>query len=150
MSYKFSIISGILILIFSCNNPTKKPGDAPTSIKENPLNCYSYIKNNDTIILKTINVNGSMTGTLVYHYYQKDKNRGTIQGQMKGELLIADYSFASEGTQSVRQIVFKKKGDTFIEGFGEIEDINGKTTFKNIDSLDFNHSIILNEIPCND
>ncbi len=49
---------------------------------------------------------------------------------MTGELLIADYSYNSEGIQSVRQIAFKKTGKTFIEGYGETETKNGKTIFK--------------------
>ena len=106
------------------------------------------LNNHDTVILKTIDVNGIITGTLVYNLYEKDKNRGTIQGKMKGDLLIADYSFTSEGTFSVRQVVFKKSDTTFIEGYGDIEDKNGKTIFKNTDSLDFTNSIILNEYDC--
>jgi hypothetical protein len=95
-----------------------------------------------------VSVDGFINGTLVYNYFEKDKNKGTLQGRMKGELLIADYTFASEGVESVRQVVFKQHGDTFTEGYGEVQVINGKSSFKNLDSLDFGHSFILRKIDC--
>jgi hypothetical protein len=148
MTLKYLILLWPIGLLISCNNQPQESKVSIPSSKTSPLNCYKYINSNDTIILKTIYINGFVTGTLVYNLYQKDKNMGTIQGQMKGELLIADYSFISEGVQSVRQVAFKKHGKTFIEGYGETEYKKGKTTFKNIDSLDFNHSIVLSGIDC--
>ena len=132
----------------SCGSQPQESKENIPSTNASPLVCYRYIDKADTIILKTIYVNGFVTGTLVYNLYQKDKYSGTIQGQMKGELLIADFSFFSEGVKSVRQVAFKKKGKNFIEGYGETEDKNGKTTFKNIDSLNFTHSIVLREVDC--
>ena len=99
-------------------------------------------------MLKTISVNGYITGTLVYNFYEKDKNKGTIQGKMTGDLLVADYTFNAEGMESVRQVAFKKTGTAFIEGYGDIKTINDKAIFKNIDSLDFSHSPVLSEIDC--
>ena len=148
MTFKLSFFLGIISLFFSCNNHHQESTINKPVTKPGQLNCYRYVNNRDTVILRTTSVNGSITGTLVYNFYEKDKNKGTIQGQMKSELLIADYTYYSEGVQSVRQIAFKKNGKTFIEGYGEPETKNGKTIFKNIDSLDFNHSIILNEIDC--
>ena len=139
----------ILVSVSSCtdNQPQELAGNK-ASTKNNVLNCYRYTHNNDTVTLKTVLANSVVTGTLIYDFFQKDKSWGTIQGQMKDRLLIADYTFMSEGIQSVRQIVFKLDGNTFIEGYGETENTDQKTTFKNIDSLDFNHSIVLSKIAC--
>jgi hypothetical protein len=112
------------------------------------MNCYRYIHNRDTVLLNTIYINGSVTGTLVYNFYEKDKNKGTIQGKMTGDILFADYSFSSEGIQSVRPITFRKIGENFIEGYGETENTNGKTFFKDPDSLNFAHSIVLKPYDC--
>lgn len=102
----------------------------------------------DTVTLKTILIGKNITGTLVFNLYEKDINKGTIQGYMKDSLLIADYSFISEGISSVRQVVFKKTADGFKEGLGDIIDINGKIRFKNAASLNFDNSIILHEVDC--
>ena len=73
---------------------------------------------------------------------------GTIQGTMRGDILVADYTFNSEGTKSVRQVAFKKVGTTYVEGYGEAVDENGVMKFKDITSLNFGSSIVLQETAC--
>jgi len=127
----------------SCNsqkNDADKTASQQVSTKEaSPINCYSYATATDTIILKVIHVGSSITGTLVYSLKEKDKNKGTIQGNMRGDLLVADYTFMSEGIQSTRQVAFKKEGNSFVEGYGD---------FKNLNSLNFNTSMKLIEVAC--
>jgi hypothetical protein len=141
-----------LALLASCNSPennTEKPGTGKAdSKKPSLLNCYRYATESDTIILKAIHVGKSITGILVYKFKEKDKNQGTIQGAMRGNILLADYTFMSEGIQSVRQVAFKLEGNTFTEGYGDSYDRNGKMIFKNVDSLFFSSSIKLTEVAC--
>lgn len=92
--------------------------------------------------------NGLVTGTLMYNFYEKDKNTGTIEGKIDGDILFADYTFNSEGVKSVRPVAFKVTGNQFIEGYGETEENNGKMSFKNKDSLNFDHSITLAPFDC--
>jgi len=138
----------IYFLIFatffsSCNQ--QKEGTDKTSLqpvdtkKPSPINCYSYATATDTITLKVIHIGNSITGTLVYNLKEKDKNKGTIQGNMRGDILVADYAFMSEGIQSTRQVAFKMEGNSFVEGYGD---------FKNLDSLKFNTSMKLAEVTC--
>ena len=84
----------------------------------------------------------------MYNLNGKDKNIGTIQGGMKGDILIADYNFQSEGSWSTRQVAFKKLDDKFIEGYGDIISTDKKTVFRNTDSLHFNENLKLMEIDC--
>ena len=149
MSYKFlTVLICFLMVACDSNNAPKNSIDSKTANNTDPLTCYRYVGNKDTISLKTVNVNGSITGTLIYKLYEKDKNAGTIQGKMKGDLLIADYSFMAEGMNSTRQVVFKRNGNDFVEGYGEIEEKDNKVVFKNVDSLDFNNSIVLKITDC--
>jgi hypothetical protein len=148
MNLKPVFLLAIACIVFSCNNQRQQSATNEKPGESNLLNCYQYINNNDTIILKTVNVKGFITGTLVYNLYEKDKNKGTIQGSMKGDVLIADYTFFSEGMKSVRQVAFKKIGSNFIEGYGDVEDKNGKMIFKNPDSLTFSKSVILRPFDC--
>ena len=85
---------------------------------------------------------------LAARLFEKDKNTGTIQGNMQDSLLVADYTFMSEGTTSVRQVAFKKTANGFVEGYGDVEDKDGKMIFKNVDSLTFNNTSVLTEIDC--
>lgn len=99
-------------------------------------------------MLKTKLVNGTITGELAYNFYQKDKNAGTIHGNMKNDILLAYYTFRSEGVESIRQVAFKKMGANFIEGYGDAETRDGRSTFRNIGSLDFTAGIILKPYDC--
>lgn len=149
MILKLSFLLVIVNLLVSCNNQSReevKPDIPATELSIS--NCYRYTNNKDTVLLKTTNVNDVITGTLSYNYYEKDKSNGKIEGEMKGELLLADYSFFSEGVQSVRQVAFKKAGNNFMEGYGELEIRNGKIFLKNTDSLNFDISILLSKVEC--
>jgi hypothetical protein len=148
MHIKNLIIISIIILFSACNDDKKVVDKKDAITKTDVLACYQYIKNKDTVVLKTINVNGFITGTLEYILFEKDKNQGTIQGQMKGDILVADYTFMSEGIQSVRQVAFKKMGSAFVEGYGDIENKDGKDYFKNIDSLKYQESMQLTAFEC--
>lgn len=142
----------LLGLLASCKlqpKETEKQTDPQTNTKaDSAINCYQYATQSDTVTLKLIHIGENITGTLVYQLKEKDSNKGTIQGVMRGDVLLADYTFMSEGTQSVRQVAFKQNGNTFIEGYGESVDENGVMKFKNADSLNFNSSIKLQEIQC--
>ncbi len=135
------------LFLFACNNPEKNPADnaGPAT---SPTSCYRYINNKDTVTLKLITVGENMTGILVYNFFEKDRNEGTIQGFIKNGILLVNYNFRSEGMYSQRQVAFKKTGDNYTEGFGEMEMIEEKMRFANTDSLDFSKGIVLKPFDC--
>lgn len=112
--------------------------------------CYRAILKKDTISLSLNIKNGQFSsGNLSYDFYEKDKNTGTIVGEIKGDTLYADYTFTSEGVSSVRQVAFLKKGNTYVEGFGDVIDDNkGKVTFKDKKQLKFDGNIVLSKVDC--
>ncbi len=143
----------IAISLFVACNTKVKDTEKDTAQQANtatppPINCYAYTSPNDTITLKVIHVGSTITGTLVYHFKEKDKNMGTIQGAIKNNTLIADYTFMSEGITSVRQVAFKLQNNVFIEGYGEMVNQDNKSIFKNLDALNFDSSMQLTEIAC--
>ena len=148
MNLKFTFFFGAISLLIACANQQQETKTSKLPTETSLTNCYRYINNKDTVLLNTTYVNGFISGTLVYNFYEKDKNKGTIQGKMTGDILFADYSFNSEGVQSIRPLAFKKIGGNFVEGFGETINTNGKAFFKNKDSLNFNHSIVLKPFDC--
>lgn len=148
------VISILLIgsILTSCNGQEKNTDKTSPKNEDNKqsssMNCYRYATEADTITLKVVQIGNNITGTLVYNLKEKDKNKGTIQGSMKGNILIADYTFQSEGIQSTRQIAFKLTDHFFMEGYGESYTKNGNVYFTNTDSLTFNGSMKLAEIAC--
>lgn len=126
---------------------------APEKITvEEPVSeeCYSAIIKKDTISMSvTIHQDKSVTGKLDYNFYEKDKNEGTLVGELKGDTLLADYTFMSEGMSSVRQVAFLKKGNTYVEGFGDVVDDNkGKVTFKDVKQLKFDGKVVMKKVDC--
>ena len=110
--------------------------------------CYVAILGQDSLLLRVERMSDDVTGDLSYNFYEKDDNSGTFQGRMHGDTLLADYTFMSEGTESVREVAFLKKGEGFVEGYGEVEDRNGKMVFKNTATLDFGSGTAFTKVPC--
>jgi len=90
----------------------------------------------------------AVKGDLTYNFFEKDDNRGTLDGTMHGDTLFADYKFKSEGMTSEREVAFLRRGDTMVEGFGEIKQESGKSTFKNRKRLNFESNLILTRSDC--
>ena len=106
------------------------------------------MKGKDTVMLTVEKFPNVVTGRLTYKIYQKDSNKGDFEGVMKGDTLIADYKFMSEGKESVRHIAFLIKDSVATEGYADMEEKEGKMVFKIISKLDFSKGMKLQQIAC--
>ncbi|MFT3702137.1 MAG: hypothetical protein QM802_07195 [Agriterribacter sp.] len=142
----------ILAILLSCNSQDKNKASfdskQSTSQQSSLLNCYRYASESDTINLKLVHVGKSITGILVYRLKDKENINGTIQGSMREDVLVANYSILTEGIKSIKQVAFRLEGNAFVEGHGDSFDQDGKQVFKNLDSLTYSSSVKLIEIPC--
>lgn len=146
----------IFISILSCNNENKESATADTDTLKEPemkimiptSGCYEGVSGKDSFFLKTEIFPNVVTGTLDYNFYEKDDNKGEIDGVLKGDTLFANYSFMSEGTKSVREVAFLLKNNEAIEGYGEMEAIGDTMKFKNRAGLDFSKGIRMAKIDC--
>lgn len=140
--------------ICACQNNRTTDGSktdklTDSTINENPEQfCYSYIKNRDTATLNFMNIGDVTTGELTYKIWEKDSNKGIIEGGMKGDTLLLEYTFDAEGSESSREVVFLKKGNQLLQGTGEMIKKNGRMMFKDISKLKFGESIIFEKIDC--
>ncbi|RDI50437.1 hypothetical protein [Flavobacterium glaciei] len=152
---KVILLSAIFIsVLVSCKNE-KEMEKVPVSLDEIDLKlvseeCYSAIIKKDTISM-SLNLKGSqvVSGNLSYKFFEKDKNEGSLVGVIKQDTLFAEYTFMSEGVSSVRQIVFLKQGNTYVEGYGDVvADDKGKVTFKDKKQLKFDGNVVLTKVAC--
>ncbi len=115
-----NILAIILIasLAAACGNKKEKPKQSPavTNTDDTTAQCYYFMNDKDTVSLRFRISDGVIDGKLQYIFSEKDKNPGTVIGRMYGDTLLAEYTFQSEGTTSVREVVFLKTGDDFTEG----------------------------------
>ena len=109
--------------------------------------CYTFEGNGSKIDLKITNTVDGISGNLDYKLAEKDKNTGTFQGSIKGDTLIAIYTFQSEGTESKREVAFLIKDNQLIEGYGELDSTGAK--FKNPATLQFTSNMPLSKTDCN-
>lgn len=152
------IILATFTVIISCNNSTEADIET-TTIKDTPnpvgnkimvpvSSCYSSTTGKDTVLLKVEVFEKAVTGNILYKLYEKDSNSGNFEGQIKGDTLLADYTFMSEGTQSIRQVIFLLRDSIAVEGYGVMEDKNGKMVFKNTGAVQFGKGIKLQKTVC--
>lgn len=162
MKRSLLLLTGIALLASACNsNNTDTKGADSTSvtaidttltpavpIQAKITDCYIYTKNRDTVKLKLNTENEELTGDLSYNLFEKDSNKGTISGEIKGDTILAEYTFDSEGMRSTREVVFLKRDGKLYEGFGDLEEKSGKTVFKNRAQLKFGNAIVLSLTEC--
>lgn len=157
------ILALLVIIAASCTSDNKSKVDtdtaevialdttfSATTPKTSSSDCYVYIKNRDTASL-IIKIDGEeLTGDLNYNLFEKDRNKGTIAGEMKGDTIIAEYTFDSEGLRSVREVIFVKRIDGNIyEGTGEVIEKGGKMIFKDRSTLKFSPTMVFKKTNCN-
>ena len=146
-------IIALFILFTACGNDS---GSANTNATDTTTandavaatECYLYTNTTDTISLQ-ITINGhSVTGALNYSLHEKDRSQGVIQGEIRGDTLLADYEFKSESIVSLREVAFLKKDNGYAEGYGEAEEKDGKMMFKNVAELNYSNNVILKKTNC--
>ena len=156
MKYFFLFIV-VAFSCVSCNNNSKTATSTENKDSTGAIvpdttqttQCYAGVRGKDSVFLRLNRNSNTVSGDLEYKHFEKDQNKGTIEGVMKGDTLLADYTFMSEGVTSIREVIFLKKGNRLVEGFGDVEEKNGKMGFKNTGTVKFNEGMSLKEIDCN-
>jgi hypothetical protein len=84
----------------------------------------------------------------MYHYFEKDRNTGTLKGQMNGDTLFATYTFMSEGKESVRNVAFLKTENEMKEGYGNLNPASGEPDFTDKSAIKFDNKFVLKKTNC--
>jgi len=130
----------------STSNESRTP-DTETSVR----GCYVARLAKDVYVLHVATQNNEdITGSLQYKNFQKDSSSGPLIGTYKDNILLGNYSFASEGLNSEREVIFKKVGNTFVQGFGPVTVTGDKETFVNSNDVVFDSKLTFIFISCND
>lgn len=165
MKHKLFLLIAAGVVVTSCNNEpktttadgtvtadTKATTDTATTEKTTTANetseCYVNTKSKDSALLHLTINNNTVTGNMSYAIAGKDKNKGTLQGELRGDTIFADYTFSSEGKQSVRQVAYLKKDNSLLEGYGDAEEQGDKMVFKNTSALNFGKGVVLQKVNC--
>lgn len=100
--------------------------------------CFQSIRGKDTVLLEMeISDHKTASGRLMYHFFEKDKNEGRFTGTIEGDTLLAYYTFTSEGQASVRQVIFLRKDNSWVEGYGAASEGKDTARFTDISAVTF-------------
>lgn len=153
-----SLFIFLIVIVASCNNEPKTSNEiTKTENTSQPVenkimipvsSCYSSATGKDSVHLKVEIFENVVTGNLSYKFHEKDSNKGDFEGKLHGDTLLADYTFMSEGVQSTRQVIFLMKDDVAIEGYGVMEEKNGKMVFKDTRGVTFGKGLTLKKVDC--
>jgi hypothetical protein len=138
MQRNWAIIIGvILIIIIGALVYKSKSGSG------NVVGCYVMHNENDVYTLNLMSQKGkNVEGRMVFKNFQKDSSQGAFTGTYQDRILLGDYSFQSEGLNSVVQVAFKKVGDSFIRGQGDMSPAGER--FSDVDNITYDSSQVLN------
>ena len=91
--------------IFSVLIPKIFPNDA------NLATCYhGTVGNSSSLLQISEQTASSVKGSLLFQNYEKDSSYGDFVGKYEDNKLTASFTFQSEGTESVREIIFTRDG----------------------------------------
>lgn len=110
--------------------------------------CYQTNVNKNEVIMNLEITDTLVTGDLTYAIAEKDKNQGSFSGTLIGDTLTADYRFMSEGVESVRQITYLVSDSFAVEGYGKMEQKEGRMIFSGDAKPEFGKGIILQRMNC--
>ena len=108
--------------------------------------CYEYDQDGNDISMQIETTGKDVIGAMTYSLSEKDKNAGILKGQWKNDILLLDYTFLSEGTESTRQVAFQLKDGQLIEGYGEMNEDG--TKFIDVSQIKFTSTMPLSKIDC--
>ncbi len=150
-----------LILIGSCKD---KIGDAVNKIEsiENDvklnlrqssrgytMQCYEYIHVEDTLRLILDKPDYErITGSFFTRFKGREAESGVIQGQIKGDTIIADYISMKQGKQYIREVAFLNEGDYILQGFAAMDSLNGKIVFIKESPIRYDQTVKLEARDC--
>lgn len=143
-----TLLFPVLTLAAACQQ-TDKQQQTDSSATDKPATaCYQLMTAQDTVSMQLTTKGDEATGSLTYNFYEKDRNQGTFTGTFHGDTLFAEYTFQSEGTQSIREVAFLRQDGELVEGYSDMEDQNGRFVFTDKHTLNFTEGIRLKKGTC--
>ncbi|MCH8534423.1 MAG: hypothetical protein LAT51_05070 [Flavobacteriaceae bacterium] len=156
-------------LLFSCNTNTQKndQDESENSKNQNQVNEESTKSNNTAPDLYEIEDSVycySLNGSVEFYYTKtetgnisgkltliSENSEGVFTGEFRRNVLLGTFKYKDSNDQRmVKEMVFLKNDSdhTLTQGTGELQDVNGKMRFVDLDGVKFN-GIKLSETDCN-
>ncbi len=100
--------------------------------------CYVNFNDRNKYTLEIEKLNGNQFSAFVAYYNDGfDSSSGKYIGSFTNNILDGIYSFASEGSKSKRELVFKYVDGHFIAGFGDYQMVDGVELLTSLQSVNW-------------
>lgn len=125
------LFAAVLFAAISCEKKADQTIDTSTKDSVNAIdtsqpvepstvqNCYLGVTGKDSVYVSLDDNLGTFTGKMRYKNFEKDSSMGDLMGTKNGDTLKLNYTFASEGMTSDREIYFLMKDGKLVEGIGD-------------------------------
>ena len=139
---KHCLLLLVSLFVFGCQpkpETAKTPGAKPAIDTQTEARkiCYELVEGRSVAVAEFTFKGDSVTGKLDYLFAEKDQSRGFVNGVVKGDILRADYTYQSEGSTSVMEVIFKVEGDKIVQGHGAMRELGSKIVYVNPDKVEF-------------
>jgi hypothetical protein len=132
----------LLHFLFVTNGCQPEKAGNGSPVAAGPAQCFTWSIGDNTATAR-LRIEGSqVNGTLEYDYAEKDGSKGKLDGTLNNDIIMAEYTFVSEGQESVMEVVFKLQGNKLIQGYAEMEEQSGKLVFKDGVKLSFQNTFV--------
>ncbi len=144
------LIGIVAFLVLRKNDIYTEPTPIPTEQASTATGCYIATLGKDVYTLSILKEEGeNIEGTLSFKNFEKDSSSGTFVGTYKDGILLGDYTFDSEGSRSVMQVIFQKTGEGFVRGFGDVDAETG-SRFTDLNKITYDSSYVFKVTPCSE
>ncbi len=121
----FSIAVLVLVIVLIVKEkkaPEPVTSSTPVAQENSIEGCYVATLAKDVYTLTVLDQSGgTFSGSLTFKNFEKDSSSGTFNGTYADGILLGEYAFQSEGMDSVMQVIFKKTGENFVRGYGDVD-----------------------------
>lgn len=137
------ILIGVFIYYFNSNKVIEESIPTPVFVEDSILGCYVATLGKDIYAITLLEEDkGNVSGRLAFNNYEKDSSSGSFKGTYVDGILLGNYAFNSEGMNSDMQVIFKKVGDTFVRGYGDVNTEGDKVLFKDLSSITYDTNVV--------
>jgi hypothetical protein len=146
-SYFMSKAIFLLHFLYLSNGCQPEKSGNGTPVTVGPAQCFTWSIGENTATARLSIEGTQVKGTLEYDYAEKDDSKGKLKGTLNNDIIMAEYTFVSEGQESVMEVVFKLQGNKLIQGYAEMEEQGGKLVFKDGVKLSFQNTFVRTNCP---
>ncbi len=140
-----------LLIIAACSNNKQSETDTSDSTKLENRQCYLAVSKTDSAAdSATLSIgkkDSKTVGKLAFNFSKKDDTNGSVSGEFSGDTLFVEYAFEYKGTKYSNPQVFLMKGDSLIQGHGDMRTMLGRTYFEDHSKIAFD-GFVFKPIPC--